>query len=147
MKKFDRMEAFAASLHPEAASDLHPCYAGYFVCFNRGEYYEAHDVLEHLWLQCSDESELFYKGLIQLAGAFVHLRKQYLRPEHPKDAGRLAPAARLFNLAIGNLSRHLHLDVDSVLALAVETAAHIRRSDFTVNPWSPDTLPHLAPNP
>ena len=28
-----------------------PCYQGYFrCCFNEGRYYEAHDVLEHLWL-------------------------------------------------------------------------------------------------
>ena len=150
MKKFDRMEAFVASLDTSGTDALHPCYAGYFVCFNRGEYYEAHDVLEHLWLQCEDASEPFYKGLIQLAGAFVHLRKQYLRPEHPKDATRLAPAARLFDLAIANLApfapRHLHLDVDATLALARDTAALIRRSDFTVNPWSPDALPQIAPN-
>jgi len=150
MKKFDRMEQFVASLHTGGADGLHPCYAGYFVCFNRGEYYEAHDVLEHLWLQCEDESEPFYKGLIQLAGGFVHLRKQYLRPDHPKDGRRLAPASRLFALATENLSpftpRHLHLDVDAVLVLAAETAGHLRRSDFTVNPWSPENLPQITPD-
>ena len=26
-------------------------YLGYFECFNRGLFYEAHDVLEELWLQ------------------------------------------------------------------------------------------------
>jgi hypothetical protein len=150
MKKFDRMEQFVASLHTGAAAGLHPCYAGYFVCFNRGEYYEAHDVLEHLWLQCEDASETFYKGLIQLAGGFVHLRKQFLRPDHPKDGRRLAPASRLFDLAIANLApfapRHLQLDVDTVLALAKETAGHLRRSDFTVNPWSPESLPQILPD-
>ncbi len=106
-------------------------------------------MLEHLWLQCEDENALFYKGLIQLAGGFVHLRKQFLRPDHPKDGRRLAPAARLFDLAAANISpyapRHLYLDVSAVLALATETAAHLRRSDFTVNPWSPDKLPQIAP--
>jgi hypothetical protein len=149
MKKFDRMEAFVTSLHVGESGGLHPCYAGYFVCFNKGEYYEAHDVLEHLWLQCDDSNEPFYKGLIQLAGAFVHLRKQYLRPEHPKDGRRLDPAARLFDLASANLApfapHHLQLDVAAVLSLAADMAGRIRRSDFTVNPWSPDTLPRIEP--
>ena len=150
MKKFDRMESFVASLHAGGQNGLHPCYAGYFLCFNRGEYYEAHDVLEHLWLQCEDANELFYKGLIQFAGGFVHLRKQHLRPDHPKDGRRLAPAARLFDLAAANLApfapRHLQLDVSAVLDLVDEMTGHLRRSDFTVNPWSPENLPQLLPD-
>lgn len=150
MKKFDRMEAFVESLHTGDAHGLHPCYAGYFTCFNRGEYYEAHDVLEHLWLQCEDANEPFYKGLIQLAGAFVHLRKQFLRPDHPKDGRRLSPAARLFDLAATNLApfapRHMALDVTAVIDLAATNAAAIRRSEFSRNPWTPDALPVLVPN-
>ena len=147
MKKFARMEAFVESLPTAEAAGLHPCYTGYFVCFNRGEYYEAHDVLEHLWLQCTDANALFYKGLIQFAGGFVHLRKQHLRPDHPKDGRRLAPAARLFDLAAANLApfapHHLQLDVASVLALASRTAGAIRESNFTANPWTPDARPEL----
>lgn len=147
MKKFDRMEAFVRSLETGDTGGLHPCYAGYFLCFNRGEYYEAHDVLEHLWLQCEDDNELFYKGLIQLAGSFVHLRKQFLRPDHPKDGRRLGPATRLFDLAIANLApyapRHLRLDITSVLDLAGRHCRAIRESDYTTNPWSPRALPQL----
>ncbi len=149
MKKFDRMEAFVESLHPGVADGLHPCYVGYFVCFNRGDYYEAHDVLEHLWLQCTDANEPFYKGLIQFAGGYVHLRKQHLRPDHPKDGRRLAPASRLFTLACANLTpfapRHLHLDVAGILDLATGVSASIRDSNFTKNPWSPDAMPQLLP--
>lgn len=149
MKKFDRMEAFVDSLHTNESGGLHPCYAGYFLCFNRGDYYEAHDVLEHLWLQCGDENEAFYKGLIQFAGAFVHLRKQYLRPEHPKDGRRLAPASRLFDLAASNLEpyspTHMQLDVGGVIAVAAAHASAIRQSNCTTNPWSPEALPELIP--
>ena len=86
-------------------------YAGYFECFNRGLFYEAHDVLEQLWLrQRGGPNGLFYKGLIQLAGAFVHLHKD-----------RRGPAAALFKLARRNLQRypaaHERLDVREVLAL------------------------------
>jgi hypothetical protein len=151
MKKFDRMEAFVAQLHPGEVGGLHPCYAGYFTCFNRGDYYEAHDVLEHLWLQCDDENELFYKGLIQLAGGFVHLRKHYEHPTHAKHGRRLPPASRLFDLAAGNLAPyaplHLHLDVAATLALARRTAEAIRASDYQINPWTPTTAPTLTPFP
>lgn len=65
-------------------------YLGFFACFNRGLFYEAHEVLEELWLPSRGRPEgLFYKGLIQLAGAFVHLQKSRLRP-----AGALLRLAR-----------------------------------------------------
>lgn len=150
MKKFDRMEAFVESLHAGETGGLHPCYAGYFTCFNRGEYYEAHDVLEHLWLQCTDANEPFYKGLIQLAGGFVHLRKQRLRPDHPKDGRRLGPASRLFDLAARNLApfapHHLQLDVEAVLALAAGAADKIRASNYAANPWDPAHPPQIFPD-
>ncbi len=147
MKKFTRMEAFVTSLDTASASGLHPCYAGYFTCFNAGQYYEAHDVLEHLWLRCGDANALYYKGLIQIAGAFVHLRKQHLRPEHPKDGKRLAPASRLFDLGASNIEpfgpRHMALDVAALAALCREHAEAIRRFKFQRNPWRPEQLPEL----
>ena len=76
MKKHDRISAFVETLEASETTAFHPCYAGYFECFNQGDYYEAHDVLEHLWLECRDENHLYFKGLIQIAGAFVHLKKQ-----------------------------------------------------------------------
>ena len=71
-------------------------YLGFFACFNRGLFYEAHDVLEALWLPSRKRPEnLFYKGLIQLAGAFVHLQKS-----------RLRPAGALLRLARNNLAAY-----------------------------------------
>jgi hypothetical protein len=147
MKKFDRMEAFVTSLGAASPGGLHPCYAGYFTCFNAGQYYEAHDVLEHLWLRCGDANALYYKGLIQIAGAFVHLRKQHLRPWHAKDGRRLAPASRLFDLGASNIEpfgpRHMALDVAALAALCRAHAEAIRRSDFQLNPWTPENPPQL----
>ena len=71
-------------------------YAGYFGCFNRGLFYEAHEVLEQIWQEQRDgPNGLFYKGLIKLAGACVHLAK-----------GRKGPAAALLRLARTNLERY-----------------------------------------
>lgn len=55
-------------------------YLGYFKCFDAGLYYEAHDVLEELWLGSLGGDYFYYKGLIQVAGAFVHLQKERLQP-------------------------------------------------------------------
>lgn len=64
--------------------------------FNRGLYFEAHEVLEELWLpQRQGPDGPFYKGLIQLAGAFVHVQK-----------GRAAPAVALLKLAGENLAKY-----------------------------------------
>lgn len=67
--------------------------AGFFTCFNRQHFHEAHDVLERLWLrERSGPHGAFYQGLIQLAGAFVHLQKN-----------RPAPSVALFKLARAKL--------------------------------------------
>lgn len=147
MKKSDRISAFVAGLETTAA-DLDPRYEGYFHCFNQRLYYEAHDVLEDLWLERRDEHWAFFKGLIQFAGAFVHLQKQFLRPQHPKDGRRLAPAARLFRLAAENLDRfrplHLRLDVEAICAQCDAFAREIEASEFRRNPWTPDNAPRLT---
>jgi hypothetical protein len=36
---------------------LDPHYTGYFELFNQRKFYEAHDVLEHIWLQGQARSE------------------------------------------------------------------------------------------
>ena len=144
------MDAFVAGLGADAASPLDSCYQGYFRCFNAGDYYEAHDVLEHLWLKDGPAAEnyAFYKGLIQVAGAFVHLRKQFEHPAHAKHGRRLRPAARLFELARNNLApygpRHLALDVAALRTLCAEQVQAIEATDFVINPWSPETAPRLA---
>ena len=147
------MDAFVAALGHDDTLALHPCYQGYFTCFNEGRYYEAHDVLEHLWLRDGPAAPdyAFYKGLIQLAGAFVHLRKQFEHPTHAKHGRRLRPAVRLFDLAAANLAaygpRHLGLDVAAVRLLCARQAARLAETGFTRNPWSPDHAPLAVPEP
>jgi predicted metal-dependent hydrolase len=114
-----------------------PYYLGYFDCFNRGLFYEAHDVLEQLWLKDRQgPNGAFYKGLIQLAGAFVHLRKE-----------RLRPAAALFKLAEANLAQyppvHERLAIPAILALIRHWLAHLERSNFSANPLNTEAHPVL----
>ncbi len=111
-------------------------YLCYFECFNRGLFYEAHDVLEELWLPTRNGSNgPFYKGLIQLAGAFVHLQK-----------GRPQPAAALLRLARDNLKKypaiHERLAVADVLALIGHWLERLEAT--SANPFSSETAPRLA---
>jgi predicted metal-dependent hydrolase len=111
---------------------------GYFECFNQKLFYEAHDDLEELWLgQRGQANDLFYKGMIQLAGAFVHLQKN-----------RLTPAAALFRLAQNNISkypeRHERLNIGAVLRLISEWMDQLEREEFTVNPLRNDNAPKLT---
>lgn len=148
MKKTQRIAALLEALPTPQGVTLDARYVGYFHCFNRLEYYDAHDVLEDLWLESRDANWAFFKGLIQFAGAFVHLQKQALRPDHPKDGRRMHPAARLFKLANSNFAayapRHLQLDVEKLRHLANAFAQSIEESGFRINPWTPGSAPQLA---
>jgi uncharacterized protein len=125
----------------------HPCYVAFFRCWNEQRYYEAHDVLEQLWLKTDSGDANFFKGLIQAAGAFVHLQKRFEHPLHAKHSKRLPPAVRLFRVAERNLSSfapwHHRLDVAALCQVLNRYADQIVASDYTVNPWSPETAPKL----
>ncbi|PYK39109.1 MAG: hypothetical protein DME49_05280 [Verrucomicrobia bacterium] len=128
----------------------HPYYRAYFQCWNEQRYYEAHDVLEQLWLNTDTDDDDFFKGLIQAAGAFVHLQKNFEHPTHAKHSRRLKPAVRLFLLAEKNLApyspvRHA-LDVAVFLDLLRNAREEITRSDFKINPWSPTRAPKIKLN-
>ena len=124
-------------------------YAAYFHHFNRGNYYEAHDVLESLWLEGGRgaKSAAFYQGLIQLAGGFVHLRKHFEHPTHRVHRQRLHPAARLLKLAEKNIGPYGKewegLKIGPVLDLARETGELLEKGEFQKNPWNPDRRPEL----
>jgi len=110
-KKSGKIAALIAGCQG-GALDAH--YLGYFECFNRAEFYEAHDVLEELWLaQRRGPNGPFFKGLIQFAGAFVHLQK------HEENRPRLRPSAALFKLARTHLlpyaPAHEQLDVSRLI--------------------------------
>jgi predicted metal-dependent hydrolase len=117
--------------------DYDPRYLEYFERFNRQRYFEAHEVLEALWLpQRQGPNGLFYKGLIQLAGAFVHWQKN-----------RPGPAAALLGLARANLREYpaLHegLNVAGTLAMVEEWLARLQTAGAAGYPPAGFNLPQL----
>jgi hypothetical protein len=156
MNKGERISQFVQTLEGGEANSAagtvadHPYYRAFFRCWNEQRYYEAHDVLEQVWLQktTTPEDAQYFKGLIQAAGAFVHLQKQFEHPTHPKHGRRLAPAVRLFRLAEKNLAplgpqRH-KFDLAKFREMLGRNARVVVESDHTINPWSPGSAPRLS---
>jgi predicted metal-dependent hydrolase len=120
-------------------NEYDPRYWEYFECFNQRRFFDAHDVLEVLWLpQRAGPKGLFYKGLIQLAGAFVHWQKN-----------RPGPAVALLNLARINLQnyapRYDGLDVDGLQSAIESWLRELAAATSAACPPVPAQLPRLAP--
>jgi predicted metal-dependent hydrolase len=145
MNKRERISDFVRSLD-SAENDY---YGAFFRLWNERRYYEAHDVLEQLWLAEEDkEIARFYQALIQAAGAFVHLQKNFDHPLHAKHSRRLRPASRLFGLALRNL-QHLPdefraLNLTNFRQMLAHYRDEISSSGFEQNPWRPESAPQLS---
>ncbi len=119
-QKHEKIEAIVDGYR---GRDLDAYYLAYFGCFNRQLFFEAHEVLEVLWLgQRQGPNGAFYKGLIQLAGGFVHLQKN-----------RPGPAGALFKLAQSNLKQypglHEQLELGRVHGLIGEWLSRLAADD------------------
>lgn len=140
MRSKHQRVAAAVAAYQGHGLDAH--FLAYVDLFNRQRFYEAHDALEQLWLKVRHQPEgEFHKGLIQLAGAFVHVQKN-----------RRGPAIALLRLARRRLGsfpdRHWGLNLREVLALA---DAWLERLDLGASPerllaQKPPRL-HLAREP
>ena len=61
-----------------------------FDCFNSGQFYEAHEHCEEVWLEAPHPEKLFLQGLIQVAAAFHHYsRDNRMGTKNLLDAGLL----------------------------------------------------------
>lgn len=111
--------------------------AGFIACFNSARFHEAHDVLEALWLRDRHGPDgEFFKGLIQLAGAFVHVQK-----------GRMSPASSLLRLSRQRLAAyptgHFRLDTQRVLGWIDEWLLRLTPQPCRIQAWSGGPWPQL----
>jgi hypothetical protein len=85
-------------------------------CFNRGEYFEAHEAWEAVWLRTRGPLAEFYKGLVQCAAALHHLRRgnaEGARRLHARQRVRLAAfAPRTLGVPVARLLA----DMDALFA-------------------------------
>lgn len=102
--------------------------------FNRGEFFDAHEVWEDLWRDCAAADRRFYQALIQAAVALYHFGR-----------GNLTGAARLYRSGRRYMEpyrpAHLGLAVDPFWdAMAAHLAAALGSTDFSGAPVPRITL-------
>lgn len=60
----------------DTAVTLHdPRLTEFIRLFNERKFFESHEILEELWLECVDDQKEFYRGLIQCAVALAHWQR------------------------------------------------------------------------
>ena len=101
--------------------------------FNRGRFFDCHEVLEELWLESSGDRKKFLQGLIQLAVALHHLRN-----------GNRVGAERLLAAGVEKLAgcapeREL-IDVDALLTALAPLRKQISAGEASGNWTSPQIL-------
>jgi hypothetical protein len=63
----------AKAYRPLPDADRRSAFAAAIAAYERGDYFEAHELLEPAWMGTDDEAErALDQGLIKLAAAFVH---------------------------------------------------------------------------
>ena len=112
-----------------------PQYLAFFEEFNAQRFYEAHEVLEEVWLPARKTGDgAFYQALIQVAAAFVHLSKD-----------RFRPAVRLLKLARTNLEpypeQHNRFDIGRLRGYIQRWLTNLEQGRF--NPLRFGPPPHL----
>lgn len=61
------MSGCTGTLHPQAREGLRH--------FNAGEYFDAHEALEHAWNAEEGEAKNLYRGILQVAVTYLHIRR------------------------------------------------------------------------
>ncbi|UWZ83839.1 DUF309 domain-containing protein [Occallatibacter riparius] len=64
-------------------------------CYRRGEFFEAHEHWELVWLRCAEPEKTFLQSLIQVSAAFHHLGR-----------GNVAGARSLLTRSLRRLERY-----------------------------------------
>jgi predicted metal-dependent hydrolase len=114
--------------HPTA--DYEVRYLGGILFFNEGDYFEAHEVWESLWMDSTGPERRFYQGLIQAAVALFHFGN-----------GNLRGAIKLYH------SSHDYLKPYGPVYLGLDTGAFWRQMElcFADVLAQPEPDRHLRP--
>jgi len=85
--------------------------------FNRGEFFEAHEVLEDVWRAAPTENKKFLQGLVQLAVAFHH-----------HSTGNLVGMRSVMQRGMNNLAGHADDSYGVNLASLIRSLAEWRKA-------------------
>jgi len=126
------------------AADYHPLYLRGIEHFNACDFFEAHEVWEDLWADCSGPPRKFYQGLIQAAVALHHFGN-----------GNTRGARKLHNSSRAYLEAYLPtyegLDLEKFLSQFQACLADVLASEeeYPQVEIDPELIPeiHLDPAP
>ncbi len=104
--------------------------------FNSHEFWLAHEAWEELWLVAEGERKQFLQGLIQLAAAYVHVK----RGTSPKGS------VRLFDAALRRLEPFPEGYENVIRTMACATAREHRERVVNGQRIEPDQYPKLGYN-
>ena len=106
--------------------------------FNRGEFWRAHEAWEGVWHRRTEESRLFYQGIIQAAAGY------HLAVERPRISG----AIRNFEKSLEKLDlfpqRFLGIDVGELMNLMREAIKSLRTAGATGDGFPRELIPVLG---
>jgi uncharacterized protein len=90
----------------DTSAEYDPRYLAGIVLFNRGDYFEAHEVWEELWMVSAGPEKRYYQGLIQAAVGLCHFCN-----------GNVRGAVKLYHSSRDYMSRcgadYLGLDIEA----------------------------------
>jgi uncharacterized protein len=88
----------------DAAAAYDPRYLAGILLFNRGDFFEAHEAWEALWMDTAGPDRPFYQGLIQAAVGLCHFCN-----------GNVRGAVKLYHSSRGYMNRFgaAHLGMDT----------------------------------
>lgn len=104
-------------------------YYKFFEQFNKGEYYECHDLLEEIWME--DKRNKFLQGMLQVAVAIYHFESgniygsralfnsayKYLQPYRPRSWDlNLEPVIKFIEEALSVLPKEDKISIKEVKA-------------------------------
>src|ERR1700687_2747186 len=116
-----------------------PRYLAGIVLFNRGDFFEAHEVWESLWMETFSEEKRFYQALIQAAVGLCHFCN-----------GNVRGAVKLYRSSREYMGRfpspHLGLDCAALLA-ARDPDRSIERDETLVPTIALTPPPETWPDP
>lgn len=106
--------------------------------FNKGKFWHAHEAWEGVWLRRTEESRLFYQGIIQAAAGY------HLAVERPRISG----AIRNFEKSLEKLelfpARFLGIDVTDLMNSLRGAIKFLRITGTTGDAFPRDLIPVLG---
>lgn len=122
---------------PIGREEFDDCLARGVTLFNQGEYMEAHETFERIWVSTQDTEAEFFKGLIQASICLYHLSRG-----NPDGAKKLYGGHR--RLLAEFLPAHRGLDIEGFLGAMQKTLRPVLRArGETPPPFDAEARPQL----